>query len=473
MMTGRFVRLRQLPADMFGGVMDDIQMDKVMERMPDFPDLKPGQVVKSKVVAISGDKVLVDLGLKREGFLSITEFQNVPPKVGSEIDIYINHINSRDGSPSISHSRAKDLIAINSIGDNFQEGKIINGVIGRKIKGGYEVDIGMAAFMPGSQISKEFSNAPAGTRIEVKIIEFDKRSKNVVVSNKVVEKEKAVVKRQELFASLKEGDVVNGKVVSITGFGVFVDLGGVDGLLHINDVSYKKLDKLDGMFKAGDEIKAKVLKIDQAEGKIGLGLKQLQKNPWDSVEKKYKRGTKISGKVTSITPFGVFVLIEDGVEGLLHVSDISWTERIAHPKDVFKPGQDIEAVVLEANREKQKISLSFKALFDNPYDKYVPGRVVSGSVIKLMDFGCIVELEPNIHGFVHVSEIAKSRIEKPSDVLSLGDAVSGKVVKMDKAKRRIEVSIKQQERENEEQDIRSFLNSQQKGLKLADLLEDN
>jgi len=445
--------------------------DIVMESMPDMPELKPGQVVKSKVVHVSSDKVLVDLGLKKEGFLSASEFKNLP-QVGSEIDIYINHLNT-DGSPSISYSKAMDMLVWKNLTESFQTGKIINGKIGKKIKGGYEVDIGLTAFMPGSQISKDHSKLPGGKTLGVIITELDKKNKNIVVSNKLAEKEINETKRQNTFASIKEGNVIKGKISTITDFGIFVDLGGIDGLLHINDVSYKRVENLNDIYKIGDEITVKVLKIDPKENKIALGAKQLLKNPWDDVELKYLKGMRVSGKVTTLTPFGAFVMLEDGVEGLIHVSDISWTERIVHPKDVFKEGQDIEAMVLESSVEKQKISLSYKALFENPYDSYKIGKVVTAKVAKLMDFGCLVELEPHIHGFVHVSEIAKSRIEKPADVLSIGDEITGKVVKVEKQKKRIEVSIKQYEKEQEEQDIKGFLNSQETKIKLADLIEDD
>ena len=442
-----------------------------MEKMPDMPELKPGQVVKSTVVHVSSEKVLVDLGLKKEGFLSASEFKNLP-QVGSEIDIYINHLNT-DGSPNISHSKARDMLIWNNIDESFQSGKIINGKIGKKIKGGYEVDIGLSAFMPGSQLSRNHSKSPEGTALGVVITELDKKSRNVVVSNKLAEKEVNEAKRQEIFAGIKDGSVIKGKISTITDFGIFVDLGGIDGLLHINDVSYKKAENLNAIYKTGDEITVKVLKIDPKGNRIALGAKQLLKNPWDDVELKYRKGMKVSGKVTTLTQFGAFVMLEDGVEGLIHVSDISWTERIVHPKDVFKEGQDIEAVVLESSVEKQKISLSYKALFENPYDSYKIGKVVTARVAKLMDFGALVELEKHIYGFVHVSEIAKNRIEKPSDVLAIDDEITGKVIKVEKQKKRIEISIKRYEKEQEEQDIKGFLNSQETRIKLADLIEDD
>ena len=446
--------------------------DIVMESMPDMPELKPGQVVKSKVVHVSGDRVLVDLGLKKEGSLSVSEFKKLP-QVGAEIDIYINHLNNADGSPSISYSKAMDMVVWKKLNDSFAAKEIIKGKVGRKIKGGYEVDVGLTAFMPGSQVSKDNSKEPEGKTLGVIITELDKKSRNIVVSNKLAEKEINEVKRQNIFATIKEGDVIKGKISTITDFGIFVDIGGIDGLLHINDVSYKRVEKLNDIYKPGDEISVKVLKVDAKENKIALGAKQLLKNPWDDVETKYRKGMKVNGKITTLTPFGAFVMLEDGVEGLIHVSDISWTERIVHPKDIFKEGQEIEAVVLESSVDKQKISLSYKALFENPYDGYKIGKIVTGKIVKLMDFGCLVELEKHIHGFIHVSEIAKSRIEKPADVLSLEDTVTGKVVKVEKQKKRIEISIKQYEREQEEQDIKGFMNSQETRIKLADLIEDD
>lgn len=444
-----------------------------MDKMPEFQQLKPGQIIKSKVIAVFNDNVVVDLGLKTDGFLSVNDFQTIP-LVGSEIDIYISHFNPRNGLPVISYTKAKEILIWKKVEETFKSGEIIECKISKKIKGGYEVDIdGICAFMPSSHLSKKHIKKEPNQPISIKITEFDRESKNIVVSNKIAEKEIAEFKKQQVFAGLKEGNIVKGRIATITDFGIFVDLGGIDGLLHINDVSYKRIDNLSEKYKVGDELEVKVLKFEPKENKIALGLKQLQKNPWDDVEKNYKPGMKIKGKITSLTPFGAFVILEDGVEGLIHVSDISWTERIAHPKDVFDEGQEIEAIVLDASVEKQKVSLSYKALFENPYNKYAIGSSTGGRVIKLMDFGCLVELEPKIHGFVHVSEIAKTRIDKPSDVLTIGEEVTGKIVKVDKARKRIELSIKQYEKEQEEKELKGFLNSQETKIKLADLIESN
>ncbi|MFH0947397.1 MAG: S1 RNA-binding domain-containing protein [Elusimicrobiota bacterium] len=451
--------------------MDEMMMDK----MPDIQEqeLKPGQIVKSKVIAIMDGQVVVDLGLKRDGFVSAGDFQTLP-KIGSEIDIFIVRMDLRDGSPVISYTKARDIMMLKNADENFKSKKIIPGKITKKIKGGYEVDIeGIPAFMPSSQLSRKYSSESVGMTIDVKITEFDRKSKNVVVSNKIVEKEKSELQKQKVFASLKEGDIIKGKIITITDFGIFVDIGGIDGLLHINDVSYKRIENLSDVYKIGEELEVVVLKFEPKENKIALGLKQLRRNPWDDVEKNYKQGMKVKGKITSLTPFGAFVMLEDGVEGLIHVSDISWTERIAHPKDVFEEGQEIEAVVLDSSVEKQKVSLSYKANLKNPLDKYEVGKIAEGHIIKLMDFGCIAQLEQNIHGFIHVSEISKTRIDKPSDVLTVGEDIKGIIVKVDKSKKRIELSIKQYEKEQEEKDLKGFLNSQETKIKFADLIESD
>lgn len=449
--------------------MDEMMMDKI----PEIQELKPGQIIKSKVIAVMNDQVVVDLGLKRDGFVSASDFQTLP-EVGSEIDIFICHLDSRDGSPVISYTKAKDILMWKTADENFKSGKIIQSKITKKIKGGYEVDLeGIPAFMPSSQLSKKYSSKSVGTIINVKITEFDRKGKDVVVSNKIAEKEKNELQRQKIFASIKEGDIIKGKIATITDFGIFVDVGGIDGLLHINDVSYKRIENLTDLYKIGEELTVKVLKFDPKENKIALGLKQLLKNPWNDVEEKYKPGMKVKGKITSLTPFGAFVMLEDGVEGLIHVSDISWTERIAHPKDVFEEGQVISAVVLDSSVEKQKVSLSYKAIFENPFDKYDIGKVARGHIMKLMDFGCIVQLEQNIHGFIHVSEISKTRIDKPSDVLTVGEDVKGVIVKVDRSKKRIELSIKQYKKEQDEQELKGFLNSQETKIKFADLIEED
>jgi len=449
--------------------MDEMTMDK----MPEIQELKPGQIVKTKVIAVLDGQVVVGLGLKRDGFLSATEFQNLP-EIGSEISVLVSSLNPRDGSPIISYTKAKDILSWQAVDENFKSGKIFKGEITKKIKGGYEVNVeGITAFMPSSQLSRKYSSKPVGAIVDIKITEFDMRDRNVVVSNRIVEKEITELRRQQIFSTIKEGDIIKGRITTITDFGLFIDMGGIDGLLHINDVSYKRIEKLSEVYKQGDELTVKVLKFDPKENKIALGLKQLQKNPWDDVEEKYRPGMRVKGKITTLTAFGAFVMLEDGVEGLVHVSDISWSERIAHPKDVFEPGQEIEAIVLESNVQKQKVSLSYKAIFENPFDKYEAGKVVEGHIIKLMDFGCIAQLEQNIHGFIHVSEISKNRIEKPSDVLTMGEDVKGIIVKVDKAKKRIELSIKQFEKEQEAEDIKGFLNTQDTKIKLGDLIEES
>ncbi|MDD5686798.1 MAG: S1 RNA-binding domain-containing protein [Elusimicrobia bacterium] len=459
--------------------MEELAMDK----MPEFQELKPGQIIKSKVIAVYDGKVVVNLGLKNDGFIEASDFQTIP-SVGSDIDVYISRLDARDGSPVISYTKAKEILVWKELEENFKSGKVMEGKITKKIKGGFEINIGVPVFMPSSQIAKKYSKKTDGDVIEVKIVEFDKKQRNVVVSNRIVEKEKNEIKKQEIFSTLKEGDIIKGKITTIADFGIFVDIGGIDGLVHINDVSYKRVENLANIYKVGDMLEVKVLKFEPKENKIALGLKQLQKNPWDDVEKKYKPGLKVKGKIMTLTPFGAFVMLEDGVDGLIHVSDISWTERIAHPKDVFEEGQEIEAIVLDSNAQKKKISLSYKSVFENPYDKFKVGDVVSGHVIKLMDFGCIVQIElevqdnpacgkTGVHGFVHVSEISKTRIDKPSDVLAVGEDVTGKVVKNDKLKKRIEISIKQYDQEQEEEGIKGFLNSQETKIKFADLIEDN
>lgn len=446
--------------------------EMIMDKMPDIQELKAGQIVKSKVIAVMNGHVVVDLGLKRDGFISVGDFQTLP-EIGSEIDIFISRLDS-DGSPVISYTKARDIMGWKSIDENFKSKKIIQGKIIKKIKGGYEVNVeGIPAFMPASQLSKKYSSKPVGEIVDVKITEFDRKSKNVVVSNKIVEKEKNELEKQKVLSSIKEGAILKGKIATITAFGIFVDIGGIDGLLHINDVSYKRLENLSDLYKPGEDLEVVVLKFDSKENKIALGLKQLQKNPWDDVEKNYKPGMRVKGKITSLTSFGAFVMLEDGVEGLIHVSDISWTERIAHPKDIFEAGQEIEAIVIDSSKDKQKVSLSYKAIFENPFDKYEVGKVVKGHIIKLMDFGCIAQLEQNIHGFIHVSEISKTRIDKPSDVLTVGEDVKGTIVKVDKSKKRIELSIKQYEKQQDEQDVKGFLNSQETKIKFADLIEED
>ena len=419
-----------------------------------FQGIDEGSIITGMVVAIRPDCVLVDVGYKSEGSLPISEFssrelQNL--KIGDSIAVYIQEREDSDGNISLSKEKADRRKIWERIELLHKEGKSIDGKITGKVKGGLSVDIGVKAFLPGSQIDvrpiKDLDRL-VGQTGPLKIIKVDQKRGNIVVSRRALIEEQVEKIRERTLEAMGEGKLIDGFIKNITDYGVFVDLGGVDGLLHITDISWGRIGHPSEVFKVGDKVSVKVLKYDPETGRISLGYKQRTLDPWLTVEERYSIGSKVQGKIVSLTDYGAFVLIEDGVEGLIHVSDMSWAGDIKHPSKVVSAGDMVNAVVLNIDKQNKKISLGLKQTETNPWNlvegKYAPGTIVEGKVRNLTEFGAFVGLEDGIDGLIHISDMSwLKHIKHPSEVVKKGQKVQAVVVKVDKEKQRISLSLKQ------------------------------
>ncbi|HZX48635.1 MAG TPA: 30S ribosomal protein S1 [Nitrospirota bacterium] len=436
--------------------MNNITSDNDMQLLYDqtFQGIEEGSIITGEVIAIRPECVLVDVGYKSEGILPVSEFtprelQNL--KIGDSIAVYIQEREDAEGNISLSKEKADRRKIWERIDLLFKEGKSIDGKIVGKVKGGLSVDIGIKAFLPGSQIDvrpiKDLDRL-VGQTGPVKIIKVDQKRGNIVVSRRALIEEQVEKIRERTLEAMEEGKFIDGFVKNITDYGVFVDLGGVDGLLHITDISWGRIGHPSEVFKVGDKVAVKVLKYDPDTGRISLGYKQKTLDPWLTVEERYPVGSKVQGKIVSLTDYGAFVLIEDGVEGLVHVSDMSWAGDIKHPSKVVSPGDSVNAVVLNIDKQNRKISLGLKQMEANPWshveNKYTPGTVIEGKVRNLTEFGAFVGLEDGIDGLIHISDMSwLKHIKHPSEVLKKGQKVQAVVVKVDKEKQRISLSLKQ------------------------------
>lgn len=521
--------------------------------------LEEGQILRGMVVDITPDHVTVDVGYKSEGQIPMQEFlkrdKKVDVKIGDRIDVLLERKESEEGLLTLSKEKADRIKVWKEISRSCREGEIIEGEVVGKVKGGLSVDIGrIQAFLPGSQIDlKPIRNLDAlvGQRLKFKVIKFNRKRNNIVLSRRVLLDEERKQCREETLKVLKEGDLIEGTVKNLTDYGAFIDLGGMDGLLHITDISWGRIGHPSEKLSIGDRIKVKVLHFDRekekvslglkqaipdpwetvprrypvgsrrkgkvvnvtdygvfveledgveglvhiseltwnkkmkhpskvvhlgdavevmvldcdpAKRRISLGMKQIEPNPWTLIEEKYPVGTKVVGRVKTVTDFGIFIGFDEGVDGLVHVSEISWTKKIKHPNELFKKGQEVEAVVLNIDGKNERFSLGIKQLTPDPWKdvvrRYRKGEVVSGKVTNVTDFGAFVELEEGIEGLVHVSEISREKIEKPSDVLKVGDTVSAMVLHIDPHDRRIGLSIKGLKERAEKAEIEKYISNQ-------------
>ncbi|MCA9751046.1 MAG: 30S ribosomal protein S1 [Gemmatimonadetes bacterium] len=412
-----------------------------------------GQIVKGKILGVSEKDVLVDIGFKSEGVINLSEFSDPSLlKAGDEVEVYLERMENNDGLVVLSKQRADFLRVWNKIKDAYDSGEVVEGRLVRRIKGGVVVDLfGVDAFLPGSQVAlRRVPNLDdlIGQTLQFRVIKLNKRRRNIVVSRRVVLEEERAVKRGRLIKELEKGQVRKGQVKNITDFGAFVDLGGIDGLLHITDMSWGRVSHPSEVVSIGDEIEVKVLEFDKERERISLGLKQLEAYPWEKVGEKYPVNTKVRGRVVSITDYGAFVELEKGVEGLIHVSEMSWTRHVRHPAKILNIGDVIDAVVLKVDQENEKISLGLKQVEPDPWltldDKYPVGSKFSGKVRNLTNFGAFVELEEGIDGLVHISDMSwTKRIRHPSEVVKKGDDVEVVVLNIDKEARRISLGLKQ------------------------------
>lgn len=427
------------------------QLDKLYESS--FKEIKDGQIVKGKILAISPKEVLVDISYKSEGVIAAAEFSKEELEVGREIEVYVDAVENDSGMVVLSKEKAAKLQGWDRIDRNFREGDLIEGVVRRKIKGGYLVDVcGIEGFLPVSLSS--FRNMPdqeiLNKQFKFKAVKLNNQRHSIIVSRKeALTKEKAE-NREKLWAALKIGEIQGGTVKSITDFGAFIDLGGVDGLLHITDMSWAKISHPSEVVAIGDKIEVMILNLDRKEGKVSLGLKQRLPDPWSDIENKYAVGAKVKGKVVNILPYGVFVELEKGIEGLIHISEISWAKRITNLQGIFAVGDMLEVQVLSLDKEARRISLSIKQLETNPWleaeSKYPVGSRISGKVRGFTEYGAFVELDSNIEGMIHVSDMSwTKRINHPQDILKKGQRIEVVALSVDGANRRISLGLKQLE----------------------------
>ena len=415
-------------------------------------NLNEGSIIKGIIIEIRPTEVVIDIGGKSEGIVHANEFVDISElQVGSEIEVYLEKLEDREGNPIVSYDKAEQKKNWEKIVENCEEGAVIQGRVRSKVKGGLIVSIGVDSFLPASQKDvKPPKNLDqyVGQTYPIKVVKINLDRKNIVVSRRELIEEQRMEKRQSLLEQVKPGDKRRGQVKNITDYGAFVDLDGLDGLLHITDMSWGRIQHPSELVSQGEEIEVIIIEIDRERERVSLGLKQLADNPWEKIEERYPIGATVSGKVVNLVPYGAFIEIEQGVEGLVHVTELSWTKRITKPGEVLRIGQDIQAVVLGIQKEEQKISLGTRQLDANPWDmarhNYPVGARVRGKIRNLTTYGAFVELEEGIDGMVHVSDMSWTRkVNHPSEVVKKGDEVDATVLDVDADSQRISLGMKQ------------------------------
>jgi small subunit ribosomal protein S1 len=436
---------------------DDYSADELESMMEMYngtmASIEEGEIVKSRVLDIRDNLVVLDIGFKSEGTIPLEEFKDLPDlKPGDEVEVLLEHLEDQEGSVVLSKKKADFMRVWERIRVAYENDQPVTGTLVKKIKGGVVVDLmGVDAFLPGSQIAlRRVPNVDEllGQSFDFKIIKLNKRRRNIVVSRRVILEQERAGKRDKLMKDLQKDQVRKGVVKNITDFGAFIDLGGVDGLLHITDMSYGRIQHPSEMVHIGQELEVKVLDIDWERERISLGLKQLQSYPWKDVAEKYPVGTRVSGKVVSITNYGAFIELEPGIEGLVHISEMSWTRNVRHPSKLVSIGETIEAVVLKVDPNEEKISLGMKQTEQDPWmmlpQRYPVGTRLTGKVRNLTSFGAFVEIEPGIDGLIHISDMSwTKRVQHPSEVVKKGDTVDVVILNIDADNKRISLGLKQ------------------------------
>jgi len=434
----------------------DIQMNDLEKFYADsFKGLKAGQITKGKVIQVKTDGVIVDVGSKSEGFVPLhelteNELNNLHP--GDEVEVFIVNLHDSNGFVKLSRQRAEGAKAWDMIEDAYQQGKSIDGKITGKVKGGMTVTIGgVNAFLPGSQIDlkapKNTDNL-IGQKYTFKIINLNHKGPNVIVSRRVLLEEERNKLREQTLSILKKGAVIKGTVKNLTDYGAFIDLGGIDGLLHISDMSWGRISHPGELFRVGDTAEVIVLSFDPENNKVTLGYKQKTPDPWESVEKNYPEGQKVIGKIITLTDYGIFIELEEGVEGLIHVSEIDWLEKNIKPSKYFSIGDRVEAIVLKVSKEEKRISLSIRKLKPNPWeiikDKYTVGQKIVGKVKSFAEFGAFIALDEGIDALLHISDMSwVKRVRHPSDMLKKGQEIEAVILTIEPEKERISVGLKE------------------------------
>ncbi|GFM36721.1 30S ribosomal protein S1 [Desulfovibrio psychrotolerans] len=436
----------------------DISFEAALEDYlsSDFGDLDEGSIVKGEVVRVSGDYILVDVNFKSEGQIPAAEFVGpdgtVTIKVGDKVDVFVVRKNEMDGTITLSFDKAKRMQLFDQLEEVQEKETTIKGRIMRRIKGGYTVDLGgVEAFLPGSHVDLRpvpDMDALVNEEFEFRVLKINRRRSNVIVSRRVLLEEERDSKRSELLVNLDEGQIVKGKAKNITEYGVFVDLGGLDGLLHITDMSWKRIRHPKELVSLGQELELKILSFDKENQKVSLGLKQLVSDPWQDITSKFPEGERLNGKVTNLVDYGAFVELEPGVEGLVHISEMSWTRKLRHPSQMVRVGDEVEVVILGVDEDKKRISLGMKQIKPNPWEvvaeKYPEGTVLEGVIKNITEFGMFIGIEDGIDGLIHVSDISwTKKIRHPNEMYNVGDTVQAKVLTVDQENEKFTLGVKQ------------------------------
>jgi len=418
-------------------------------------EMTPGKVLKGKVIKVTPTQVLVDIGFKSEGTIPVEEFLDLgqdPTKLkpGDEIDAIVERTDPKDGSLILSKRKADVIRALDNLEKAYSQQSWIIGKVVERIKNGYTVNVGLRCFLPDSHADIRPIKDPdkfVGNNFKFKVIKFDRKTENAVLSRKLYLQDEREKKKAKVFGSLAKGQKIKGQIRSLTNFGAFVDIGGVEGLLHISDMSWGKLGHPSEMFQVGQDLEVVVLDFNAQDDRISLGLKQLTPDPWENIEFKFPRGTRVHGKVVSLTDFGAFVELEKGIEGLVHISDLSWSRKLIHPKKLLSLGQEVEVTVLDVNPEAKRISLGLKQIQPHPLEilkqKLNPGSHIKGKISSITDFGAFLEVDKGIEGLIHISDISWEKIKHPSQKLKVGDEVEAVVLNIDVEKQKISLGIKQ------------------------------
>jgi small subunit ribosomal protein S1 len=432
------------------------EYQKLLEMYDDsMRNLTEGEIVPGRVIGITSNSVIIDVGYKSEGLVPIEEFLDRDGKLtvqeGEEVDVLLEKTEDLEGHVLLSRSKAQRMRRWTEVEKAYKDGRIIKGRVTDRIKGGLTVDVGLRAFLPGSLVDiKPVKNLESlrGLELEFKVISLDRRRNNIVLSRKAVLETELAKKKAETLTRLEEGARLKGVVKNITDYGVFIDLGGIDGLLHITDISWGRVNHPSEHFSVGDEVEVAVLKFDPDTERVSLGYKQKSEDPWTLVDKKYPIGSRVRGKVVSLVDYGAFVEIEEGVEGLIHVSEMSWTKKVVNPAKILEVGHEVEAIVSELDMDQRRISLSLRQTERNPWeelkDTHPEGTIIEGKVRNLTEFGAFVEITDGIDGLIHVSDMSwTKRVKHPSEVLKKGDTVRARITNIDVENQRVSLSIKE------------------------------
>lgn len=455
--------IKNVKTDLFGDAIDENLAVDGEESYEDFLKLyeesfksfSEGELAIGKIIAVDKDYVLVDVGYKSEGLISIHEFKDengeVNVAIGDEVEVMVELWDEEEERVVLSKDKAAKIKVWEKIKEIYDAEGTVEGVIVSRVKGGFSVDVGLQAFLPGSQADlRPIRNLDemVGKSYTFKVLKYNRKRSNIVLSRRVILEEEREKTRSKTLETIEEGKVMDGVVKNITEYGVFVDLGGVDGLLHITDISWGRVKHPSELFSVGDNISVKILSFDLEKERVSLGMKQLSEDPWASASTKYPVGSRVGGRVVSLTDYGVFVELEEGIEGLVHVSEMSWTRKIRHPSKIISVGEEIEAIVLDIKPDNRRISLGMKQVAENPWevisDKYPVGTIIEGKIKNITDFGLFIGIDDEIDGLVHISDISwTKRIKHPSEVYKKGDVVQAVVLDIDKQSERFSLGIKQ------------------------------